>query len=93
MRKAIWSTNKFTNHSSIFIERDDSTDDRQSIDKIDLFGNTIDQQIFSLANVVSSYGITNIKVDKDYLVFEAPLNQLLIQNYNYNESVKLEELN
>ena len=56
------------------------------------FGETIEDHIMSLANVIASYGLTTVKTDKEYLVFEAPLNALLAQNYNYQNGVKLEEV-
>ena len=57
-----------------------------------MFGETIEDHIMSLANVIASYGLTTVKTDKEYLVFEAPLNALLAQNYNYQNGVKLEEV-
>lgn len=86
MNSAYWMTNKFTNHSSVLINTKENTA------RVDLFGETIEDHIMSLANVIASYGLTTIKTDKEYLVFEAPLNALLAQNYNYQNGVKLEEV-
>lgn len=86
MNSAFWMTNKFTNHSSVLIGT------KEGNVKVDLFGNSIEDHILALANVVSSYGLTTIKTDKEYLVFEAPLNMVLAQNYNYQNGVKLEEV-
>ena len=86
MNSAYWMTNKFTNHSSVWIYT------KENMARVDLFGETIEEHIMSLANVVTSYGLTTIKTDKEYLVFEAPLNALLAQNYNYQNGVKLEEV-
>ena len=83
---AYWMTNKFTNHSSVLIYTKENTT------KIDLFGQTIEDHIISLANVIASYGLTTVKTDKEYLIFEALLNAILVQNYNYQNSVKLEEI-
>ncbi len=86
MNSAYWMTNKFTNHSSVLIYT------KENMTRVDLFGETIEDHIMSLANVVASYGLTTVKTDKEYLVFEAPLNALLAQNYNYQNGVKLEEV-
>lgn len=86
MNSAYWMTNKFTNHSSVLIYT------KENMARVDLFGETIEDHIMSLANVVASYGLTTVKTDKEYLVFEAPLNALLAQNYNYQNGVKLEEV-
>lgn len=86
MNSAYWMTNKFTNHSSVLISTKENTA------RVDLFGETIEDHIMSLANVIASYGLTTVKTDKEYLVFEAPLNALLAQNYNYQNGVKLEEV-
>ena len=86
MNSAYWMTNKFTNHSSVLIYT------KENMTRVDLFGETIEDHIMSLANVVASYGLTTVKTDKEYLVFEAPLNALLTQNYNYQNGVKLEEV-
>lgn len=86
MNSAYWMTNKFTNHSSVLIHT------RENTARVDLFGETIEDHIMSLANVIASYGLTTVKTDKEYLVFEAPLNALLAQNYNYQNGVKLEEV-
>ena len=67
MNSAFWMTNKFTNHSSVFIST------KEGDTKVDLCGNSIEDHIVALANVVSSYGLTTIKTDKEHLVFEAPL--------------------
>ena len=87
MNSAYWITNKFTNHSSILIYTKEN-----AVNAIDLFGKTIEDHIMSLASVIVSYGLTTVKTDKEYLVFEAPLNALLAQNYNYQNGVKLEEI-
>lgn len=86
MNSAYWMTNKFTNHSSVLIHT------KENAVRVDLFGETIEDHIMSLANVITTYGLTTIKTDKEYLVFEAPLNALLAQNYNYQNGVKLEEV-
>lgn len=86
MNSAYWMTNKFTNHSSVLIYTKENTA------KVDLFGETLEDHIISLAQVIALYGLTTIKTDKDHLAFETPLNTLLAQNYNYQNGVKLEEV-
>lgn len=83
---AYWMINKFTKHSSILIKTD-----TENI-KLDLFGDSLKEQLESLANVIVSYNLTLIKTDKGYSNFENTLNMILAKTYNYQKSVKLEEI-
>lgn len=85
--QAFWITNKFTNFSSLHIMTAEDT-----TIKINLFGDTIADQVLSLANVAREYGLECIKTDKEHLALEFALNAIMVDKYNYSKHIKLEEM-
>ena len=87
MNTAIWITNKYTNHSSVIIQQPDNDIPIQ----IDLFGNTIEDHLNALADLIPIYNLTTIKASKDYLIFQPMINNYLRQTYKYAD-IKMEEM-
>lgn len=78
-----WDVNKFTNFSSIVYPNGV---------KIDLYGDSYEQQIPILCSLIQRDGVDTIKTDQRLMPFGAVINTFLKQKYSYNKEVKLEAI-